>query len=259
MTKVTTLVFLVVIVALTGAPADAGPHRSYDLTLPAVELRPGATADLHAIVFVNEPHPCSGNVALAIHGMFHTAATWEPLVDALFEDNPAGRKMCEVVALNMPGRGGTVVHGMPWFGAVTLDDYVTATLGALDSLKALNIRRDTLFGHSLGGLMAQLMQQRLIDQGTDLRTAYGVKDVVLLAPGSPRQVPSYVIDSGVLNQIVSGLGIIDPVAGTAGMADSAWSWLFFANRGVGSHARDCRPATTAPRRGPPTHDHRDHP
>ncbi len=227
--KKVTLVFLVAIVAFAGAaPASAGPHSSYDLTLPAIELRPGMTADLHVMVFVNEPHPCSGNVALAVHGMFHTAATWKPLVDALFEDNPAGRKMCAVVALDMPGRGGTVVHGLPWFGAVTLDDYVTAILGALDSLKTFNIRPDTVFAHSLGGLMVQVMQQRLIDQGTDLRTAYGVKDVVLLASGTPRQVPSYAIDSGMLNQIVGSLGIIDPVTGTAGIPDSAWSWLFFA-------------------------------
>lgn len=219
-----------VLAALTvfAAVAVAAPHSTYDLTLPAIELRPSVTVDLHAAVFVNEWHPCNGNVALAIHGMLHTGASWDRLVASLFVDNPAGRKICRVVALDMPGHGGS---GMPtdlWFGAVTLQDYVTAVLGALDQLKALDVRPDTVFAHSLGGLIVQLAQQRLISQGTNLREAYGVKDVVLLAAATPKQVPVYSIDSGMLTQIVMSFAQINPPAGTVGISDAVWAWMFFA-------------------------------
>jgi hypothetical protein len=101
-------VLVVFVVALLGPlahPAGAASHSSYELTLPGVDLRPGTgiTADLHATVFVNRAHPCNGSVALTIHGLLHTAATWEPFVASLFEENPAGRKLCRVVALDMPG------------------------------------------------------------------------------------------------------------------------------------------------------------
>ena len=198
------------------------------MTLPGIELRPGITADLHATVFVNQPHRCNGNVALAIHGLLHTAATWEPLVDIALRGQSRRPQDVPVVALDMPGRGGSVVHDLPWFGAVTLDDYVAAALGALGKLNRLNIRPSVVFGHSLGGLIVQLMQQRLIAQGTDLRRAFGVKDVVLLAPATPRQVPTWAFDSGMLNQIMGQLVEVDPEAGTARISDSAWAWLFFA-------------------------------
>ena len=224
-------VLVVFVIALLGpfaGPAVAASHISYDLTLPGIDLRPGVTADLHATVFVNRTHPCNGSVALTIHGLLHTAATWEPFVASLFEDNPAGRKLCRVVALDMPGRGGSVVHNLPWFGAVTLDDYVAGALGALGQLNGLNIRPSVIFGHSLGGLIVQLMQQRLISEGTDLRSAFGVKDVVLLASATPQQVPTWAIDSGMLNQLMGALVQVDPLAGTAQISDSDWAWLFFA-------------------------------
>ncbi len=223
-----TIITVVAALALCTQLVVAAPHRSYDLTLPGIELRPGVTVDLHATVFINESHACNGDVALAIHGMLHTGASWNRLVTSLFEDNPAGRKICQVVALDMPGRGGSGVPTNLWFGAVSLQDYVTAVLNALDQLKALHVQPDTVFAHSLGGLIVQQAQQHLIAQGTDLRSAYGIKDVVLLASATPKQVPCYAIDSGTLTGIVMGFAQVDPLAGTVGISDSVWAWMFFA-------------------------------
>ena len=209
----------------SGAPTA---HHSYDLTLRGIDIRPGVTLDLHAAVFVDESHACEGNVALAVHGMMHTAATWDRMVAALFDDNPAGRKICRVVALDMPGRGGSTVPANLWFGDVTPEDYDTAILGALDQLRALHIQPDTVFAHSAGGLLVQIAQQRLLERGTDLRNAYGVKDVVLLASATPKQIPVYVIDSGLFAQTVMSFAQVDQIVGTLAIPDSVWAWLFFA-------------------------------
>ncbi len=216
------------LIAQTSLTVVPAPHRSYNLILPEIQLRPGVTVDLHAAVFVNESHPCNGNVAIAIHGMLHSAATWERMVASLFDDNPAGRKICRVVALDMPGHGASGLPGNFWFGALTVEDYVTAMLRALDQINAVNIRPDTVFAHSFGGLIVQLAQQRLLSQGTNLRQAYGVKDVVLLASGAPKQVPVYAIDSGMLTQTVMSFAQVDFIAGTVSISDSVWAWLFFA-------------------------------
>ena len=113
----------------------------------------------------------------------------------------------------MPGRGGTSQPTGLWFGALGVQDYVAAVLGAFDQLKALHIRPVTMFAHSLGGVLVQQAQQRLVSQGTDLRTAYGVKDVVLLGSITPVQVYTYSIDSGMFNRIVLSLAQIDRTAG----------------------------------------------
>jgi pimeloyl-ACP methyl ester carboxylesterase len=223
-----TVILVLPLLAAFAAPIAASSHGNYDLTLPGIQLRPGVTVDLHAAVFVDDSHPCNGNVALAIHGLMHTAATWSRMVTSLFDDNPAGRKFCRVVALDMPGRGGSGVPANLWFGEVTPGDYVSAILGALDQLRALHIQVDTVFAHSAGGLLVQMAQQRLLARGTDLRNAYGVKDAVLLASATPKQIPVYSIDSGMLTQIMMSFAQVNPIAGTAGIPDSVWAWMFFA-------------------------------
>ncbi len=224
------LILSLVLVAVAGMAqtSTAITHHSYDLMLSNIELRPGVTVDLHAAVFIDESHPCEGNVAFAIHGLMHTAASWERLAASLFDNNPAGRKFCRIVALDMPGRGGSGVPTNLWFGAVTPEDYATAILGALDQLRALHIQPDTVFAHSMGGLLVQMAQQRLIARGTDLRNAYGVKDVVLLASAPPKQIPVYSVDSGMLTQILMSFAQVNPIAGTAGISDIVWAWIFFA-------------------------------
>ena len=214
--------------AAASAPALACPHRRYDLVLPAVEIRPGVRMNLHATVFIRAGQPCNGSLGFAIHGMLHTAATWDRMADELFDHKPAPWEPCGLVALDMPGHGGSVLPASIWLGSLTLQDYVSAIVGALDKLRELHIHPDTWFAHSLGGLTTQMVQQRLISQGTNLRKAYGIRDVVLLASATPQQVPCYAIDSGMLSQIVMNFAQIDPAAGSISISDTVWSWMFFA-------------------------------
>jgi pimeloyl-ACP methyl ester carboxylesterase len=165
-------------------------HMAPDLYLEGIILRPGVTVDIHARVFVNPVHPSRGVTVLALHGLGHAANSWMPFADSLFTHNPAGRKVGYVVAINMPGQGlSGDPEGMP-LGDVTLDDYATILLRCLEVLPDHKIHPRTLLGHSLGGLVIQMAQQRLVEQGTSLRRAFNVDDVMLLGTAAPSAVPT---------------------------------------------------------------------
>lgn len=178
------LTALCAVTLLTSAPSVAAAEGT-DLLLPSIALRPGVTVDIHATLFVNQEHRAQGVTLLALHGFTLTGNSWGPFVEALFADNPAGRKVGQVVVLDMPGRGGTGnLVGLP-LGEVTLEDYAAALIGSLDALNARKIRPKTLLAHSLGGLVVQMAQQRLIEQGTSLRTAFEIQNVVFLGATAP--------------------------------------------------------------------------
>jgi pimeloyl-ACP methyl ester carboxylesterase len=226
--KMRCLIVIASISAFMALPAQAAHPLSSDITLPAVALRPGVTADLHVRLFTNGDHACHGRVALAVHGMLHTANTWDRFAEALFEDNPAGRKMCRIFALNMPGHGGSGLPDGISFGELTIEDYVTALLGTLDRLAELRVRPDTLFGHSLGGLVIQAAQQRLIGQGTNFRGAYGIKNAVLFASAAPVQIP--LSNYASMAEIMAPFFTWSPALGYhLAVPDPVWAGMLFTN------------------------------
>jgi len=187
----TTLMPGILACMLWASPATArAGHTPPDLILEGLVLRPGVTVDIHARVFVNPVHPSRGVTVLALNGLGHAANSWTPFVNSLFTHNPAGRKVGHVVAINMPGQGlSGVPEGLP-LGDVTLDDYATILLRCLEALPDHKIRPRTLIGHSLGGLVIQMAQQRLVDHGTSFRRAFNVDDVMLLGTAAPSAVPT---------------------------------------------------------------------
>jgi pimeloyl-ACP methyl ester carboxylesterase len=222
------VVLLGLLLAWTAVPAQAGPAVTFDFTFAAVDIRPGVTADLHVREFVNASQPCRGRVALAVHGMLHTANTWDRLIEALFEENPAGRRMCRVIALDMPGHGGSGLPVGIQFGELEIPDYVSALLGTLDRLADLRISPDTVFGHSLGGLVVQAAQQRLLEQGTNLRRAYGIKNVVLFASAAPLELPlsNYEYLAAAMAPFITW----SPTLGAhLALPDSVWATMLFTN------------------------------
>jgi len=196
------LIFSLALAALVMAPVFAHaeespppPHfAAKGLDIPGVTLRPGVTADLHLTIYYDPQHPCLGRTLFALHGMWHTAAAWQPLAAALLDGTHPWQGPCRVIALDLPGHGLSSLPSGLLFGDMTLDDYMAAFLASLGRLKGRGIRPDTLAGHSFGGLMIQLVQQRLVADGTDLRKAYGVKDVVLLGTYVPEPMPGLSID-----------------------------------------------------------------
>ena len=212
----------------------AAPAADFDLLLPGVPLRPGVAVDLHARVFVDESRPpssCGPNqTALAVHGFAHTAATWEGFAQALFDSPP--RTLCRLIALDLPGHGGSGLPtgGFP-FSFLTLDDYASAVLGALGALPAQGLEARTVIAHSQGGMVVQVAQHRLVSQGSSLRQAHDVREVVLLSPTMPDGLPWAFAENGTAGLLLSNFLVpADPALGTHfAIPDALLSVVFFRN------------------------------
>ena len=204
-----TLAALVMLAYATHAYA-----RSKDVpSLVSVSLPGGGgIVDIQIDNFEN-PRKNSGNkTLLAVHGLAHTGATFEPLANELFEKT--GRdKIDRVLALNFPGRNGSGLPSNLQFGNLTVEDYTAVLLGVLDQLpKQINI--ESIVGHSLGGLIIQTAQNSLRSSGTSLQKEYGIKNVYLLAPSIPNPLPWLFADSGAASGIVASLISSDPSLGS---------------------------------------------
>ena len=226
------LAVLATVLVLAAVPAAADDTPSFALAIDDtgilffdVELRPGAEADIHVTVIgdVN-----AKNCQVTLHGGPFTAETWRPYAEAL-GDGSSGEDIC-VLAIDMPARGESSVPRGIVFGELLLDDYVNVVLGVLDRLEALDIEPRTLVGHSMGGIVAQMVQQRLVDKGTSLEKRYDISEAILVAPDYPRDVPWGFVDSGAAGPIIGSFIISDPTLGNImEIPAEAWPAFYFTN------------------------------
>ena len=134
------------------------------LILEGITLRAGVTADIHALVYEHDRTPCRSGALIIVHGATATARSMEPLAQAIAASKPGGRPMCHVVNLDMPGHGASPPPVGALMGELTVQDYSAALIGALERLPDHDLRPVSVAGHSMGGLVVQLAQQRLLDE-----------------------------------------------------------------------------------------------
>jgi pimeloyl-ACP methyl ester carboxylesterase len=216
--------------ALLASLAAGSAQAATQLTLKDVPLRPGVTVDLNLEVFSSPRRCCLGKTVFAVHGVANTAAAWEAMATELLSHELKGPRICRVVALDLPGHGGSGLPNGLLFGQLLLDDYVAAVINSLERLRALKIRPRTLVGHSMGGAILQQVQQALKDQGSSLFRRFRVTRVVLLAPAITRPLPWSLADSGAAAGIVAPFIKASPTLGLyIDAPDAAWQALFFSN------------------------------
>jgi pimeloyl-ACP methyl ester carboxylesterase len=170
----------------TSARADdcgSGGPVARDVYLDGVEMRPGVQADIHLRVLGDGNDDCG--TILAVHGAASNGNSLTGFGAAILAagDPQDGERVCRFIAMDLPGHGLSSPPTGALLGELGYSDYVAAVVGTLDRLQDRGVQVATLMGHSLGGAVVSLIQQRLVDQGTSLRAAYGVEHVVLLAPG----------------------------------------------------------------------------
>jgi pimeloyl-ACP methyl ester carboxylesterase len=156
--------------------AEAAPLVESSIVIDSVAVRPGVQTDVHLRVFANANKLCksSRNAIFAIPGLMHTAATFRPLAQALFDDDLPGQPVCRIVAIDLPGHGESPAPRGALFGDLTADDYLAVILGSARRLRDDNhLRPRTLMGHGQGGMLVQMAQQALLEEGTSLRPTRG--------------------------------------------------------------------------------------
>lgn len=204
---------------------DIGADGTPGFLLADIQLRPGVTVDLFVNLYGSLDKPSkSKNCHFAIHGGVFAAASWRPYAEALGDD------AC-VLVTDMPVRGNSGVPQGAQFGDLDLFDYVTALEEVLERLDDRKIRPRTILGHSMGGTLLLMLQQRLVDEGTSLRKRFGFRDAILVASDLPAEVPWELGDSGDLSGLIQAFAVQDPAYGQLfAIPVSLWPAFYFTNR-----------------------------
>jgi pimeloyl-ACP methyl ester carboxylesterase len=219
-----------VLVSLLLALWPANARADYATAID-VELRPGVTSSVRVLVRENARYRghCVGPTLAFVHGLAHSAATWNPLVDEIFA---AGRRglACKALLIDLPGHGASPAPVGLSYGELLIDDYVTAVLGALDGLRAQRLRASAVVGHSMGGLILEGAQARLLTSGSSLARRFGIHFVALLSPSPAAEHPWQFAESGAAAATVAAFVVADPLKGPVVRVDPpTWSFFFFTN------------------------------
>lgn len=200
---------------------DIGANGTPGIMLEDVELRPGVTVDLFVNVYGDID---SKHCQFAVHGGVFAAASWRPYAEALGDD------AC-VLAPDMPLRGNSGVPSGALFGELNLFDYVTALEQILERLEALDIEPRTILGHSMGGTLVQMLQQRLVSGGSSLEQRFDIREAILVASDLPAEVPWALGDSGDLTGLIEAFAVNDPEHGQLFEIPVAlWPAFYFTDR-----------------------------
>jgi pimeloyl-ACP methyl ester carboxylesterase len=178
-----------------------------------VAVRGTGSATLHASVYSN-PRARHGANVLALHGFTTTGFTFAPLAQAMFDDPILGLLVRRVIAVDLPGHGGSdFPASLPAgvrFGDLNVDDDVDLVVQSIDALRDLGLAPSVIIGHSAGGLELQAAQELLLARHSSL-AAHGVLGAVLLAPVPPHGQPWQTgMGSGDPTQFI----VDDPALGT---------------------------------------------
>ena len=229
------LTFFTLAFALMAMTVNAQTSMDYNIVIEDLEFEPGVTIDININVYVNEnaTNWADHGKIFAIEGMSHTANCWQPFAEALFENEDPSMEINEFYAIDMPGKGQS---GLPegngfLFEDLYIEQYISILRGVLEYLNnEHNVHPSTIMGHSLAGLEVILLQQTLLDENSNMRKEYKIKNAILLAPAPPAGCPWYFLDSGIgearlgphTNQM-SGYGL------TLNIPISLWPFNFFTN------------------------------
>lgn len=213
-------------------PGTEEPAYALSYTDFTVQLRPGVSTVVAGTWFACS-HPGGGKpsrrTVVAIPGLSHTAISYAPLAEQFCNSLRNGAPT-SILAIDLPGHGRSGDPRGLSYSDVSQEDYAVAVEGVLSQLPTNVARPVAAIGHSMGGLVLQRVQARLLDAGTNLRRAYGISNVALIAPVPVDEVPWPFADSGAADPLLASFLVNDPDRGlVARIPAVAFPSLFFTN------------------------------
>ncbi|EMM98975.1 putative lysophospholipase [Leptospira noguchii str. 1993005606] len=132
---------------------------------------------------------------LCVHGFGDNSTIYEPLAKELINKGKARN----VYILDLPGHGNsTVTQGsasLPKYASdLTLIHYSDALRALLSEMTVTEGKKiHTIVGHSLGGIVIQLVQNQLVTRGWggNLLSSFGIENTILIASDIPSPLPWY--------------------------------------------------------------------
>jgi len=134
------------------------------------QIRNNVTASVKVEVLNNPNLPSGGRTVLIQHGLAHTGNAAKPLAEKMFADPNLSSKISNIVLVNLPGRNGSSLPQGIHFGSLSMIDFANTFLSVLTGLNDQGIHVDSIVAHSMGAVIVELAQTKLISQGQDLKT-----------------------------------------------------------------------------------------
>lgn len=179
------------------ASAHTAALQTETVSVPGITLDDGVTPiGINLSVHTRENRRCQGpfGTLIALHGFAFNAASLEPLAEAVVTAKRPHRSrskmlfrrkgICRVVAIDMPGHGALPAASPD----IDLDDYVSVLDQVLKTLPALGLSGHHVMGHSMGGGLLWMLQERLVAEGSSILREYFIPRVTLVAPVPPEEV-----------------------------------------------------------------------
>ncbi|TGM57053.1 alpha/beta fold hydrolase [Leptospira adleri] len=132
---------------------------------------------------------------LCVHGFGDNSTIYEPLAKELINQSKAHT----VYILDLPGHGeSTVSQGSAsspkYVSDLTLIHYADALRALLSQMTVTEGKKiQTIVGHSLGGLVIQIIQNQFVTRGLggNLLSSFGIETTILIASDIPSPLPWY--------------------------------------------------------------------
>jgi pimeloyl-ACP methyl ester carboxylesterase len=217
------------------AKADGGASE-HSILLEDVGVRAGVTADISVSVFVDEHNPrCRRGQSrersvLALAGIGFAAQSWRRMADAVFDtQRGSAKRYCRWYAIDLPGQGASGLPAGMLFGDLTLSDLLGVYRDTWQRLNAMRVRPDTVVGHSRGALLTQMLQHRLLEEGSSLEREFGAEDALLLGASPPAAV-EWSAATPELFALISSFVTFTPERGVFAEAPpEVWAFVSYSN------------------------------
>lgn len=145
-----------------------------------------------------------------ISGIGHSCHFFSALVKCMSLDEAFANRSVEVYALDLPGHGASQSPPNIQFGMLRLEDYVDVIRQIMDELKNEEKAIDYVVAHSMGGMLAQLVEKSLQQVDTSFNDRYQTTGVILFASSLPERIDwslgeGYGIEKGVPARLLTML------------------------------------------------------
>jgi len=203
-----------------------------------VKVRNNTTIEMGATVIYNPTSQRKTNTILVLNGTSQTSTNFKDLAESVLASDANVSRM---ILLDYPGHGNSGFPvGDTKFGDLNMDDYVNTLLGSLTTFSlssGSDYKPNVILAHSLGAELTQMLQTKLVKEGTSLREKFGIRAAIFIASDIPGPLEWAAIDAGTADPLAEAfvredrnLGSVFDLLTLPGGPESWINFLYYVDR-----------------------------
>ncbi|MFZ4403311.1 MAG: alpha/beta hydrolase [Pseudobdellovibrionaceae bacterium] len=154
-----------------------------------VKIKGSKPCKMACRVFENQQASTDGQTWFFQHGGAHNSNCFDRLIAQIFAHVKSGHEVRRIICGDLPGRNGSGLAEGLKLGQHTLSDFADSVDQVLLAVAKKYQKLDVVLGHSMGGLILQILADRCKRRKTSFSFTYSTKKILLLAPVLPKELP----------------------------------------------------------------------